>query len=34
MQDQAQQLAQQGQIAPETAKAARYKTRKLTQKLD
>ncbi len=34
MQDQAQQLAQQGQIAPETAKAARYNTRKLTQKLD
>jgi hypothetical protein len=28
MQDQAQQLTQQGQIAPETAKAARYKTRK------
>jgi Ca-activated chloride channel family protein len=34
VQEQAQQLAQQGQISPETAKAARYKTRKLTQKLD
>ncbi len=34
VQQQAQQLAQQGQISPETAKAARYKTRKLTQKLD
>jgi Ca-activated chloride channel family protein len=34
MQEQAQQLAQQGQVSPETAKAARYKTRKLTQKLD
>jgi Ca-activated chloride channel family protein len=34
MQEQAQQLAQQGQVSPETAKVARYKTRKLTQKLD
>ncbi len=34
VQEQAQQLSQQGQVSPETAKAARYKTRKLTQKLD
>lgn len=34
LQQQAQQLEQQGHIAPESAKAARYKTRKLTQKLD
>lgn len=34
MQEQAQQLNQQGQVSTETAKAARYKTRKLTQKLD
>jgi Ca-activated chloride channel homolog len=32
IQAQAQQLAQQGQVLPETAKAARYKTRKLTQR--
>lgn len=34
LQQQAQQLEQQGQIASDSAKAARYKTRKLTQKLD
>ena len=34
VQEQAEQLNQQGQVSAETAKAARYKTRKLTQKLD
>jgi Ca-activated chloride channel family protein len=34
VQEQAQQLAHHGQVAPVTAKTARYKTRKLTQKLD
>ena len=34
VQEQAQQIEQQGQARPETAKAARYRTRKLTQRLD